>query len=233
MTPARALNAEYDATPERYDALRDCWLNERRLGFLIERIARLAPPPGARVLEIGSGTGWLLSRLASRFPELRFTGIEPIEGYVAFARRASYAPNVEYAVGIGENLAASLAPGTRFAVLLTNDVLHHVSSEAATASSAASVAAEGALWIAIEPNWKNPYVSLGSARKPGERNFWPRAFLRAAEASGWRRAGGRHLFLIPPFVRRPPRFLRWIERALERVPLIAGGICVELRYGAK
>lgn len=44
-------------------------------------------PAGANVLEIGSGTGYLIATLASAYPKLNFFGIEPIgQGFQEFDR---------------------------------------------------------------------------------------------------------------------------------------------------
>jgi SAM-dependent methyltransferase len=229
----RAFNAEYDASPELYDSLRDCWLNERRFLFLAKALERAGLPQDAAILELGSGTGWLLTRLAARFPRWRFTGLEPLPGYVEFARREHRAAGVEYTVGTAETAAEALGARKRYDAILSNDVLHHVVSESGTAESVARVAKENALWLAIEPNWKNPYVAFGSTAKPGERNFWPRRFMRASRSAGWTVEGTAHLFLIPPFIRRPPRLLIAIERIFERFPLTAGGVCLKLRLRAE
>jgi SAM-dependent methyltransferase len=225
----RAFNAEYDARPELYDSLRDCWLNERRLLFLSTALERAGLPDDAAILELGSGTGWLLTRLAARFPRWRFTGLEPLPGYVEFARRKSRGTSVEYTVGTAERTAEALGPLKRYDAILSNDVLHHVVSQSETAESVARVAKENALWFAIEPNWKNPYVAFGSTAKAGERNFWPRRFAHAGRRAGWTVEGTTHLFLIPPFIRRPPPLLVAIERIFERFPLTAGGVCLKLR----
>jgi SAM-dependent methyltransferase len=225
-TAMKRLNAAYDESPELYDAMRDCWLNERRLAFIVGEIARRRPSAGARVLEIGSGTGWLLRRLAERFPELSFVGLEPIEGYVSYARSRGLRSNVSLALGRAEE-AHEAVTGT-VDVILSCDVLHHVESSSTTVASLSRIAPLGTTWIAIEPNWKNPYVFFGSANKPGERNFWPRAFERDARRAGWSRRARGHLFLIPPFWKRPPAWMKAIESRLEWIPWIAGGVYLEL-----
>ncbi|MEH3079261.1 MAG: class I SAM-dependent methyltransferase, partial [Quadrisphaera sp.] len=67
--------------------------------------------PGT-VLEVGSGTGTLLRRLAGNHPDRRFTGVEPLPNYVDFANGRSKdlgLENVVFEVGTGEALPASVA----------------------------------------------------------------------------------------------------------------------------
>jgi SAM-dependent methyltransferase len=220
------LNSTYDASPSDYDLLRDCWLNQRRFLFIAERLAGWGVSSGATVLELGSGTGWLLRRLAARFPSIAFVGLEPNPLYVDFSEARGRDENLRYVEGSVENAVSLL--DERFDVILSNDVLHHVESEATAARQAFGVARPGAHWLVIEPNWKNPYVFLGSARRRGERNFWPGPFCEAAQVAGFSVEGRGHLFLIPPLVKRAPGWLKRMETALERVPLIAGGVYLDL-----
>ena len=98
-------------------------------------------------------------------------------------------------------------------MILSNDLLHHVPVQSQVLRSIGEVALPGARWLAIEPNWRNPYVLVGCAVKRGERNFWPASFLAQAEATGWSGEARTFLFLIPPFVKRPSRFLINLEGA--------------------
>ena len=48
--------------------------------------ARHPPPPGARVLDVGCGTGEIVARLAARFPQASFVGIDLEESHLERAR---------------------------------------------------------------------------------------------------------------------------------------------------
>lgn len=225
-TAGRRLNSKWEGRPDEYDRLRQCWLNERRLRFLAERIGSGRLPDGARVLEIGSGTGWLLRRLAETFLSLDFTGVEPDASYVEFANlRAS--ENEQHAAAVAETLAVRF-PAASFHLVLSNDVLHHVGSIPQVFSATAAVSAPGAQWWLIEPNFLNPYTFVKQRFTHGERNFYPRGALHDAAISGWRLVSRRNLFLIPPFIRSAPAWMRAVERRWETNPILAGGICLHL-----
>lgn len=51
-----------------------------------ETISRLAMKPTDRVLDVGCGTGELLSRLASKYPEASFAGLDPVPEMLAIAK---------------------------------------------------------------------------------------------------------------------------------------------------
>lgn len=230
MSPTRPmLNAGWDDRPAEYAATRDCWLTHRRTLFVREALASCAA--GGRVLELGSGVGELLIALAAARPDLSFVGTEPQQSYVDWARRAAAdrgVRNVTFETTSAEDVGSRLGGGHAFDRVLSNDMLHHVARQEAVLEAAAQVTRPGARWLVIEPNWINPYVLIGCAMKRGERNFWPRPFLAAAPARGFVLSGREYLFLIPPFVRRAPRFLVRIEQALERYPPIAGGVALTL-----
>jgi SAM-dependent methyltransferase len=222
-------NAAWDGRPAEYAAKRDCWLTRRRIayvaGFL--RGAR----SGDRVLELGSGVGELLIALARERPDLQFTGIEPQQSYVDFAAEAAGragVANLAFRTAAAEDADRNLPAGSRFDWILSNDVLHHVSDTRRVLDAAAALSHGKTRWLAIEPNARNPYAFLSAVVRRGERNFWPRKFLEAARASGWAREAAGFLFLIPPFIRRAPEPLVRLERRLEGIPLLAGGIALTL-----
>lgn len=221
----RSLNAEWDGRPAAYEDLRQCWLNERRERFLCQQLHDADLGEGDRVLEIGCGTGWLLRRLAARFGQLQFVGLDPDASYVRFAQEHTSHPNERYIEGWAESLPDV---GLGFSTLLSNDVLHHVGSITETVRRAAEVARPGAQWLVIEPNYLNPYTFARQRFTAGERNFFPAAATRAAEQSGWHCVARTHLFLIPPFVRAAPGWMIELERRFERVPVLAGGVFLRL-----
>jgi ubiquinone/menaquinone biosynthesis C-methylase UbiE len=86
---AASLEAFYGPQAERYDAFR-----ERLLHGRAELLARLAPPPGARLVELGAGTGRNMEFLGGRRHALDITLVDLCPSLVAVARRRA-APNVK------------------------------------------------------------------------------------------------------------------------------------------
>ena len=217
------LNAGYDNQPEVYDQLRHCWLNERRALFLCNALA--AHGRVSNVIEIGSGTGWLLKRLAAEFPNTAFWGVEPLPGYVEFARKGQGPSNVTFLNGLAETMDQLDLPMAD--AVLSNDVLHHVAHLEGAVTAVSRRAAANCRWWSIEPNWLNAYSFLRAVTTSGERVFWPWTFARVMRSHGWLRRSRGHLFLIPPFVRDPSAWMRRAEVPLERVPVLAGGVYAE------
>jgi 2-polyprenyl-3-methyl-5-hydroxy-6-metoxy-1,4-benzoquinol methylase len=223
------LNANWDDRPEEYAATRDCWLTRRRTRYVREFLREASS--GQRVLELGSGVGELLIALAAERPDLHFTGIEPQRSYVEFCREAASKQGVRnlcFRTASAEDAASLLNRDAPFDWILSNDMLHHVADQAKVVEAMAQVARPGARWLAIEPNWRNPYVLVGCALKRGERNFWPASFLAHGRNRGWSFQRRSFLFLIPPFVKNPPRPLIALERNLEKFSLLGGGLALTL-----
>jgi ubiquinone/menaquinone biosynthesis C-methylase UbiE len=224
-------NAGFDDRPDQYDALRSAGhMAVRRASFFA---AAVAAAPGT-VVEIGSGTGTLLRGLAAGFPERSFVGVEPLPGYVDFAReeaRAAGLANVRFEVGTAESLGAVVGTGGA-GLLISVDTLHHVADVAATAREAARAVAPGGRWQAMEPNRVHPYVWLYHVLTPGERTFPVRRFVRAAGRAGWRLAGQRTLFAVPSGVGTLPGWAQRLEVRAERVRPLAGAVVLDLVRGA-
>ncbi|HVG96733.1 MAG TPA: glycosyltransferase [Chloroflexota bacterium] len=137
--PARASGDETDAVQrrearrrtaawfDRYAPQRAGWKARNRYYYAeIERLARAVVPPGARVLELGCGTGDLLAALR---PALG-VGVDISEGMVRVARARH--PNPPAGSGPDRRLlfvrgdAHALPLGTTFDYVVLSDLLGHV-----------------------------------------------------------------------------------------------------------
>jgi S-adenosylmethionine-diacylgycerolhomoserine-N-methlytransferase len=85
--------------------------------FLLGRdhlIARLDPPAGGHVLEIGCGTGRNLIAAARRYPQARFHGVDISSEMLATARRNVAAAGLHDRIVLGQGDATRLDPAAAF-----------------------------------------------------------------------------------------------------------------------
>lgn len=226
-SPPGGWNAGFDSVPEDYDRLRAAGHMSRRRLDILTGLLRGSRGP---VVELGCGTGTLLRRLAERFPDRRFLGVEPLPNYVEFAGARAAAEglgNVTFAVGTGERFASVVGRASAGAVISV-DALHHVSDVQRTIAEVAEVAEPGAHWFAMEPDRLHPYVLAYHVLTPGERTFPVRDFVRRATGAGWRLGGRRRYFLYPSGVQRVPGWAASLERRAEGVPLLSGAVLLDL-----
>ncbi len=81
---------------------------DRRWSFYLdattrETLKRLCPRPGDELLDVGCGTGTFLQALASAFPRVKLTGVDPSSAMLDFAR-AKLGPAAELKPGRAERL---------------------------------------------------------------------------------------------------------------------------------
>jgi ubiquinone/menaquinone biosynthesis C-methylase UbiE len=95
------------AFDQRADTYESGWLG-RLHHEISDRVAELAlrqVPAPRRVLDVGSGTGYLLNLLARRLPEAaEFTGVDAAPAMVAVARARTADERVRFAAGTAEQL---------------------------------------------------------------------------------------------------------------------------------
>lgn len=224
---AGPCNAGFDDRPATYDELRaDGHMARRRT----ESFAAVVEETPGAVLELGSGTGTLLRRLAEGLPDRTFVGVEPLANYVEFANARALAAgstNVRFEVGVGEALPAAVEPGS-VDLVISVDALHHVTDVDRVVSEVARVAAPGARWRVMEPNRLHPYVLAYHVLTPGERTFPARDFVRRAARAGWRLTGRERLFTYPSGVASVPPWAARLERRLEWIPPVSGAVVLDL-----
>jgi SAM-dependent methyltransferase len=112
------------------------------------QIMGLLPPPPARILDLGCGTGWTSVMLAKRGYDVVGFDISP--DMIAAAtelQRLENVSNVRFHVGDYESVEA----GESFDGVLFFDALHHAEDEKAALASVHRVLRKGGVCVASEP----------------------------------------------------------------------------------
>jgi SAM-dependent methyltransferase len=120
-----------------------------------------ALPPGARVLEIGCGAGYLLRMLARRHPALSFEGVEPIgPGFTQFDRPlglvAAATPNIVVHRAAIESFGSAEAGGA-YDLIFSVNVFEHLGDWRAGVDRACALLAPGGEMMILCPNYAVPY----------------------------------------------------------------------------
>ncbi|GAC1337364.1 MAG: hypothetical protein NVSMB29_01590 [Candidatus Dormibacteria bacterium] len=225
MTGPRFKN-HTSVSAEEYDRTRRGHIEDRRLEVIEDSLARVGPAD--HVLEIGSGSGALLGRLASRHPELNCVGVELDAKLAAFAEERNRAARVRFIRGD----ITAVDAGQPFDLAYSVDVIHHMEDQRAAFSAIRRALRPGGIWLALEPNVFHPYVTLQQERMRraglGEDHFRPWRSLPLLEAAGLRPERRRYLLLFPAQF-APPPWLQGVERQAERLPILGGCVALTLR----
>lgn len=141
MDPKRIVEDGFDHIAERHAAWATRTRTEERARYLA--LLLRAVPPGARVLELGSGTAGLVTQeLASRF---RLTGVDLSARSIELARRV--APGAEFIHG--DMTRVELPPGRFHAVAAFYSIIHVPRAEHAPLfAKVASWLCPGGLFVA-------------------------------------------------------------------------------------
>lgn len=156
----------------------------------------LLPPPPARLIEFGCGSGWLSLDLAQRGYDI--LGVDLADDAIRLARTAA----TERGVTKAEFLTAdyeSFDGGAVFDAAIFHDALHHAEDEQAALRCAHAALRVGGCAIVLEPG-------SGHATSPGalhavaeygvhEKSMPPAHIIRVARLAGF----DRHLVLPQPY----------------------------------
>jgi methionine biosynthesis protein MetW len=184
------------------------------------KIAALLPK-GARVLDIGCGTG-VISALIKGLSECDLTAIEPDAERVVLARRRGLKVIEGY---LTENLAAELG---RFDAVVFADVLEHLANPAAVIACASSLLVPGGFVVASVPNVAHWTLRLDLLRGRFEYEDCGimdathlRWFTHESIRAFFERLGFDVLLIdqttmvdLPAYSRRKP--WKWIPRSMKR-----------------
>lgn len=118
MGGAEEVEAYASAAAQAYlNSLDNAW---------VERVLTYAPPSG-RLLDIGTGPGGILLKIARRCPGLRLFGIDRSRAMVRAAERAAAEQGLAGRVRFFRSDAHRLSfPDASFDVVISNSLLHHL-----------------------------------------------------------------------------------------------------------
>ena len=150
---------------------RHWWFAGRR--EVVARVLERRLAPGASVLDVGCGTGFILERLLRSFDAL---GVEPDASVRA---RASADATKRILPGSSDDLAA--LGGRRFDAVLLLDVIEHVDDDSATLRNAAAALAPGGELLVTVP--AHPWLWSRHDELNQHRRRYTRAMLRRAFAA--------------------------------------------------
>jgi SAM-dependent methyltransferase len=174
---------------------------------------------GAAVLEVGCGEGGNLLNLLRTAPSAPgvVVGVDLFERKLAFASRQGIAARFVCGDALGLPLRDEA-----FDVILCRDVLHHLDDPSQALRELRRVAKpEATVWI-VEPNGRNPLISLLALVRPHERGQ-----MRNSVAS-LRDLAARHFPRVDIEVRQPLPLHRVVLHhklgisALDRCAIVAG-----------
>jgi len=157
-----------------------------------EPIFERHPPGDGAVLDVGCGTGEITARLAERFPEASFAGIDLEESHLqrARARCASFGPRVRFEVG---DALALPFPDATFDLVVCRHLLQAVPDAARVLAEIKRVLRPGGRMHLIAEDygmlWCHP-TELGSD------NFWLRFPPQFGAAVGCDLHVGRKTFTL-------------------------------------
>lgn len=159
-------------------------------------VLTLLPPPPARVVELGCGSGWLSVILAEQGYAVTGVDISPEAIALANAHRdARGVGSVSFQVADYEELRL----GPMADCVLFHDALHHSESEEAALRAAYAALAPGGLLICLEPGDGHhaSEPSQRAVRQFGvhEKDMPPRKIVALGRRAGFR----RHLVLPWPW----------------------------------
>lgn len=150
------------------------------LPIIDEYLDALAVRDGGFIVDIGSGTGGVTRRIASRFPAASVLGVEPSDALTGKARElATAVPNLSFVVGHGSDLDLD---DNAADVAILHTVLSHVPDPALLVTEATRILRPGGALVICDADFSK--ASMGAV--PGDPlDGCVAAFVSGAVTDPW------------------------------------------------
>lgn len=130
---------------------------DRKWSFYVESttretLSRLAINPADRVLDVGCGTGELLSRLAAKYPEAALAGMDPVPEMLAIAK-GKLSEKVDLRVGWANELPW---PDASFDIVVSCNMFHYITHPVAAIQEMERVLVPGGRLLITD--WCDDYL---------------------------------------------------------------------------
>ena len=155
-------------------------------------LMRHALPAEARILDVGTGTGEIVARLAARLPQAAFLGLDLEEAHLARARTrcASFGARVQFETG--DALALPLEAGS-FDLVICRHVLQAVPDAPRAVAEMARVARSGGRLHVLAEDYGMLWCHPTAHDSDG---FWQRVPQQFGQAIGCDNHIGRKMFTV-------------------------------------
>jgi ubiquinone/menaquinone biosynthesis C-methylase UbiE len=211
----------YDSTARLYDrGFGFCKENRNNLKKVHAIQRFLALPDGARVLEVGTGTGIHASELL-RLQPLRYHGVDLSPGMLAVAQERLRDPR-RWRLHAGDGTALPF-PDAAFDGAFLSGTLHHFARPDLGVRELARVLRPGGRLVVMEANVLFPKNVIDGLVKANERMILR---MRLGRLRSWAEQSGLEVLDAAPFLYTPPApdaffpFYDWLDETLVRVPLL-------------
>ncbi len=144
------MSDAFDAKAQWFDDHYSTTRGRVRLTLLLERLGAILPPPPAKVLDAGGGSGVVSVPLAERGYDV--TLLDPSDGMLRIAREHADARGVELTIEQGAIDNARVARIGAFDAICCHAVLMYVEDPLSALATLRSVAKEGAVLSLLEKN---------------------------------------------------------------------------------
>lgn len=211
----------YDSTARVYDRGFGFRKENRNNLKKVRAIHRfLALPDGARVLEVGTGTG-IHARELLRLQPLRYDGVDLSPGMLAVARERLRGSG-RWRLHAGDGTVLPF-PDAAFDGAFLSGTLHHFARPDLGVRELARVLRPDGRLVVMEANVLFPKNVIDGLVKPNERMILR---MRLGRLRRWAEDAGLRVVEASPFLYTPPApgalfpFYDWLDAMLPRVPLL-------------